>query len=388
MRRLLMAAVLVLGGGAASAGAEGSRQLNVLFIIAGQVVGISAVSGVSDHAFLYSQGTMTDLGTLGVGSSGATGINSAGEVVGGSNYPGGQSWETHAFLYRDGVMTDLGTLGGTTSYAWGINEAGDVVGVAATDYYNAISPFLYRDGTMINLGSLGGAGEAYGLNDVGQVVGFSTTTTGFHAFLWDKPGGMRDLGTLGGNYSFAYAVNNAGQVVGYSQTATSFEIRSFLYSDGTLSDLNALIPAGTGWLLQEARGINDAGQIVGTGLAPDFQQHAFLLTPDGGGARRGVDPEVVGVLAAGVETPAVVDTAHPPQALVAPWPTLPETAAPLAAGTTVRQAADAVFASGQRTHTPAPRGGLEVEGLELGPSVAPALEAPSVLPWGTRMGPG
>jgi probable HAF family extracellular repeat protein len=74
------------------------------------------------HAFLYEDGQMKDLGTLGGGSSEAYGINDSGRVIGGSNTSSG---ERHAFLYENGQMKDLGTLGGTTmSIANPINDSG------------------------------------------------------------------------------------------------------------------------------------------------------------------------------------------------------------------------------------------------------------------------
>ena len=79
------------------------------------------------HAFLYSGGVMTDLGTLPGGTySCATGINNNGQIVGYSNTASGP---IHAFLYSGGKMTDLGTLpGGDNSEATGINDSGQIVG--------------------------------------------------------------------------------------------------------------------------------------------------------------------------------------------------------------------------------------------------------------------
>jgi hypothetical protein len=42
-------------------------------------------------------------------------------------------------------------------------------------------------------------------------------------------------------------------------------------------DLNSLLPANSGWVLEEAFGINDAGQITGMGLY-NGQASAFLMT--------------------------------------------------------------------------------------------------------------
>jgi probable HAF family extracellular repeat protein len=96
---------------------------------AGQIVGRSTTADDVDHAFLWTKGVMTDLGTLGGTTSAATGINPSGQVVGGSATAAGRG---HAFLWAKGVMTDLGTLGGNSSTAGSdaaaINPAGQVVG--------------------------------------------------------------------------------------------------------------------------------------------------------------------------------------------------------------------------------------------------------------------
>ena len=88
-----------------------------------------------------------------------------------------------------------------------------------------------------------------------------------------------DLGTLGGNnYSKAYGINNSGQIVGYSTNTSSGYSRAFLYQNGTMTDLNSLLPTGSGWVLTEAIDINNNGQIVGQGYIGGTY-HAFLLTP-------------------------------------------------------------------------------------------------------------
>jgi probable HAF family extracellular repeat protein len=89
---------------------------------------------------------------------------------------------------------------------------------------------------------------------------------------------MRDLGTLPGDASSqANGINASDQAVGWSGTADGSMSRAFLWQNGAMSDLNTLIPSGSGWILTTATAINDAGQIAGSGLHAG-QPRAFLLT--------------------------------------------------------------------------------------------------------------
>jgi probable HAF family extracellular repeat protein len=250
----------------------------------GQVVGYSFDAGHEGHAFLYTGGTMTALGTLGGTASLAFGINNSGQVAGFANTTGNAG--THAFLYTGGRMTDLGTLGGSSSQGYGINSYGDVVGYSSTPGDAAFDAFLYSGGKMTGLGTLGGSiGRAYSINNSGQVVGDSLTPgdTTMHAFLYTG-GRMTDLGTLGGSSSQGYGINSYGEVVGAADTS-ELGVHAFLYYSGIMHDLNSFLPANSGWVLEAATAINDAGQISGSGAyiaGPDYyngQQHAFRLDP-------------------------------------------------------------------------------------------------------------
>lgn len=128
----------------------------------------------------------------------------------------------------------------------------------------------------------GGVGsDAVGINDLGEIVGTSDSGNANtpHAVLWNRAGVARDLGTLaGGTWSAAFAINILGTVVG-NGNCTGAGSHAFVWSaNNGMRDLNALIPANSGWVLQNAVAINVAGQIVGVGTV-NGNQHAFLLTP-------------------------------------------------------------------------------------------------------------
>jgi len=256
-------------GGSFSSAAVNPGSINN----AGMVVGDSLTSGDSSvEAFVYANGSMTGLGDLGGGSSSATAINQNGHITGDSF---NMFAEDHAFFYSNGTMTDLGTLGGASSVPHAINDSDMVVGESET-LGGETHAFAWTSGPMTDLGTLGGTGaRAFAVNNVGQIIGDSDTAGGeSHAFIYSN-GTMTDLGTLGGTHSAPQAINNLGQVVG-DAAIVGGQSHAFLWENGTMIDLNSTLLPNSGWVLNGAQLINDAGRIVGFGTF-NGQDSVFIL---------------------------------------------------------------------------------------------------------------
>jgi probable HAF family extracellular repeat protein len=322
----------------------------------GWVMGNSSLPGdTASNAFLQHHGAMTGLGTLGGANSSAGGLSERGQVVGvaessvpdpmGENFCFfGTGATCLPFLWQDGALTALPTLGGTNGIALGINNKGQIGGVAenstldstcpssefqsepviwakgaiqplptfsgdpdgfvnsinskgqavgasggcwTTFPANSIHALLWQNGRAKNLGTLGGTlfSQAYVINERGQVVGASNVsgdTSPYapfgnpytHAFFWQN-GVMKDLGTLpGDSLSFAFSLNNEGQAVGSGS-------RAIIWLDGVAIDLNSLVPGPpfSPLYLINAFAISDRGEVVGQGLASNGELHAFLAVP-------------------------------------------------------------------------------------------------------------
>ena len=221
--------------------------------------------------------SLTDLGTLRLGSARVHDINSLGQVVGASGAPHGSG--TRAFFWsRKTGMIDLAALpGGDYSVASAINDSGQVVGTSNSQ--NGMHAFLWTAANGLQrLPVLSGTNStsAYAINGAGQIAGAS----GSHATLWNRntaAGNIpKDLGTLGGAWSEAHGISSHGQVVGVSDTSSG--PHAFLWKDGSpMEDLGVLPGDST----SRANHVNDQGAIVGASEGPAGVR-AFIWTSSAG----------------------------------------------------------------------------------------------------------
>jgi probable HAF family extracellular repeat protein len=300
-------AVLWKGGGPINLGTFGGTQSIAGSVNDyGQVVGC-ATNTVSDsssicagvpqatqsRAFLWQDGVMRDLGTLGGTDANALIVNDRGQVTGWSFTNLAPSTNcffpltTDPFLWENGTMTDLGTLGGTCGFPNWLNNQGDVVGQSNLAGDSAFHPFLWRRGRIRDLGTLGGNfGSALSISEAGDIVGWATTPgdQAVHGFLW-KRDRMSDLGVISGKLcSVAYAVNSKRQIVGSSDDdCAGANAHAFFWEDGSLLDLNTFVSPSSGVQLTFALSINERGEIASLGLLSNGDQHAFVLIPCGAG---------------------------------------------------------------------------------------------------------
>ncbi|HEX5322666.1 MAG TPA: hypothetical protein VFW40_02690 [Capsulimonadaceae bacterium] len=232
-----------------------------------------------------------------------SGINQRGEIVGSaSNDPGAH---THAVLWDHGHLQDLGVLPGCQeSYADAINESGTIAGEC--DHYQkgekdniaaVYYPCLYTDGKWLRIGDLstssfthfssgdkkslllhtGVSGSEYAINDKGMVVihwqGYTKAGIKDPTYLWDHGRVTNITG-----FWHVFGINNDGIIIGVGEPNLKTLPRALIWQNGRIIDLNTLLPPHSGWFLSEARGINNRGEIVGSGTLKG-KDCGFLMTP-------------------------------------------------------------------------------------------------------------
>jgi probable HAF family extracellular repeat protein len=258
----------------------------------GQVAGFSNMTSgfYSTRAFITGPNGVgiRDIGTLGGSNSVSTGINEMGQVVGYADTSGNR---THAFI------TGPNGEGVTDLFPWvdssmvkSVNNAGQVTGEIYT--YFSSGPFITGPNGKGAGGPLMGEAPA-AINSTGQVAGYFKTETVYgehvlHAFITGPNGmGLTDLGTLGLTDSMATGINDFGQVVGYTSTMTG-KVHAFITGANGAGMTDIAASGALDSFSSYATGINNAGQVVGYYVAIDAvtgenTRHAFITGPNGVG---------------------------------------------------------------------------------------------------------
>lgn len=265
-------------------------------------------NGTQQRAVLWQNGVIHDLGTLGGPDAFAEYINERGQIAGFSYIDSTINATTglptvHPFLWDRGRMTDLGGFGGTLA-GFGqmdminaLNNRGEVIGLSTypgdagcgTPSGCYANPFLWSNGKLIDLYNTSVGGKpvlAYGINDSGDIAGGARVADTYEAYIWKK-GVVTPLGLLGDCFSQANGINASDAVVGATFTCPNGgDGRAFVWKNGTIVDLNTVIPPGSPLELVTAISINDRGEIAGAGVPPGVPHsqwtskgHAFLLIP-------------------------------------------------------------------------------------------------------------
>jgi probable HAF family extracellular repeat protein len=253
---------------------------------AGQVVGQALRTNVTAYVPFISTngGPMTEINPFGgTGGGTANDINNNGLVVGKAYISGDTAIHAYAYNTLSSSSTDIGQLipGTVSSEAFGVNDVGQIVGIFTdTSYYQ--HAFLYSSASITDLGTLGGAqSAALGINGSGTVVGWSLTeTAATHGFIYDGVS-MADIGTLYGGTTKAQAINDSGQVVGNSASGNPYGQSAFIYQNGVMTDLNTLIDPASGLVMIDAYAVSNTGYIVGSAYVAEnpSQGMAVILSP-------------------------------------------------------------------------------------------------------------
>ena len=298
-------------------------------IVTGAFLNISLFAPITVAPFIFQNGSIQAL--MGVPQDFLPfGLTNAGQIAGtrvdinGSNVNSYLFNSQALFVSAPGSQaTVLAPQSGTQGSAFGISRNGTWVSGGSIDPAAAfINPTVWHNNIPQVLPLLSGfkSAGAIGVNDSGQATGMafnydltlqSDPNSSAHAVLF-KNGAITDLGVLSSDKSsMALSINNSGSIVGFSSALVpqlglqlvaliypaSSSYHAFIYTNGSMFDLNRLLLNGSGWQLSFATAINDAGQIAGTGIFGG-QQHAFLLTPAS-------PPQITAVVGGGLSVPAV-----------------------------------------------------------------------------------
>ncbi len=252
-------------------------------------------TGLTCRPFLWKNGHMSALPTLGGNNGQASAINNHGQIAGfaengivDSTCPPNKTNNRIQLpvLWKKGKAQALPTLiGDTDGEANAINDLGQAVGNTGTCGGATNHAVSWESGAASQLFDYGTFALAFGINNHGQIVGMvgSPDAPTFYAALWQN-GAITNLHTLPGDFAaIASGINNHGQVVGSTLDSSFNWSHAFIWQDGVMTDLGTMFPSTSNLLPTMANQVNERGQIVGMGTVlsgPHMgETHAFLATP-------------------------------------------------------------------------------------------------------------
>lgn len=181
-------------------------------------------------------------------------------------------------------ITDLGTLGGAYSVANDINNAGQVVGTSWRPIFPDERPFLWQNGTMTDLlaNSFSKAGEAWSINDAGDIVGWRSGANYLNRVISINSANLPGVRFQFRPLAYVTDINNAGQMVFREDYFISYS--NFLWDKGRITPLISI----AGQYKFTVSDINDAGHVIGN-VVSTLPDRGFLcdkgityLNPPGG----------------------------------------------------------------------------------------------------------
>jgi probable HAF family extracellular repeat protein len=251
---------------------------------------------------LWRDKTITALPTLGGTDGSASAINNRGQVVGIAESseidPTCQTPVVKPTVWEKGEPRALptapflnGLVGGGPGPA-GNNDRGQVVGIAFICDFSAVRPLIWEKNQIIDMGNIGSTPAPVSINNKVQVTGiYPDPASGVNrAFFW-QDGVATDLGTLPGDVTAEVgAINDRGQIVGQSCSTTSCSV--FIWQNGAMIDLNAIVPADTSLYPFAATDVSSRGEIVGVAFDKSSGAccHGFLAIPDNSAAAENASP--------------------------------------------------------------------------------------------------
>lgn len=224
----------------------------------------------------------------------ASALNSRGDVAGNTSYSPGAGNRPVVWSQGDANSAEVAVMKADEfSSVCDINDAGQVAGAFNSEV--AILPFLWSAGGVQELPLPGGAsgGEACGINQIGEMVGYSSGEKGLQAVVWREGKAPQELAPLpGDSFSTARRINDSGQVAGTSGSGNNRQ--AVVWSKNGVVQRLGTLPGDSS---SEATGISLAGEVVGYSEGPKGTR-AFLWSGEKG-------MQDLGLLPNGIEAQAL-----------------------------------------------------------------------------------